>query len=65
MIKLTWRDVFDGYKLFGVIRTIDQMPEFLKTTHYMYFSWNNRIYQVDEDYTLWVDTHLTIEDLEK
>lgn len=45
-MDLTWKDVFDGYKLFP--SDFQTCLKFLKSTYYKYIAFNGRVYRVDD-----------------
>jgi hypothetical protein len=65
MKNLTWRDVYDTYKIFERVGTAHDVLPLLHRTGYHYFIWNDRVYEETRWYTSYEDTGLTVEDLEK
>ena len=45
-IKLSWKDVFDGYKLFP--SDYNTCLKYLKPTRYIYIAFNNSVYRIDD-----------------
>jgi len=59
--RLTWKDVFNGYKLYP--SNYDKCLNFIKSTSYGYIAFNGRVYRRD-DYDM-KEVICTEDDLEK